>query len=87
MKPSAQAMLRTFVVLVLALAALATQPLVAADSTVEGTGGIEPAFVGIWTAPGTTVLVVVIPLPTEAPEPTEDEADKNSVILEDGAPF
>ena len=91
MKPQALGMQRTFalVVLTIALAAMASQPIVAADRVVaEQTGGIAPAFVGFWAGPGAQVLIVVVAVPDEVPEPAVDEdGDKNGVILEDGAPF
>ena len=89
MTPSAHGMQRTVGLVVLTLAlATASQPLVAADQTVEAAGGAEPVFVCVWTGPTTQVVLTIVALPPEEPEPAaEDDKDKNGVILDDGAPF
>ena len=91
MKPRVNRMQRTvtLAVLVLALAATASHPVAAAGSmVVEESATIAVTFVGFWTGPGAQVLIVVVAVPDEAPEPdtdSMDDRDKNGVILEDGA--
>jgi hypothetical protein len=77
-------------VLVLALAASASWPAAADQTVVEESESIPVTFVGFWTGPGSQILIVVLAVPDQAPEPapdSESDQDKNGVILEDGAPF
>lgn len=93
MKPRANRMKSTVILagLVLALAATAALPAAAAGPMVaEESGTIPATFVGFWMGPGSHVLIVVLAVPEEAPEPeatSDDDRDSDGVILEDGAPF
>ena len=82
-----QRTIQSTVLVLVALLVSASQPLFALDQAIERTTAPAPVSVWIWVGPGIQVVLTVVDLPAEAPQPSDDTGDKNGVILEDGAPF